>query len=114
MGGKEEEEVGRRKKRRSPINMGRLLEKGETVTLWDGGHRSGEGGAREERSWGGSLVDTCAGRWVCVGRDTGASGLGAGKGSIFHLDDNHIVSAPYFAGKLYLCFWYFSVIIDMT
>ena len=29
-----------RKKRRSPINMGRLLEKEETVTLWDGGHRS--------------------------------------------------------------------------
>ena len=41
MGGEEEEEVGRRKKRRSPINMGRPLEKGETVTLWDGGHRSG-------------------------------------------------------------------------
>ena len=42
MGGMEEEkEVGRRRKRRSPINMGRLLEKEETVTLWDGGHRSG-------------------------------------------------------------------------
>ena len=42
MGGKEEKkEVGRRRKRRSPINMGRLLEKEETVTLWDGGHRSG-------------------------------------------------------------------------
>lgn len=40
MGGKEEEEVERRK-RRSLINMGRLLEKEETVTLWDGGHRSG-------------------------------------------------------------------------
>ena len=39
MGGKEEEEVERRK-RRSLINMGRLLEKEETVTLWDGGHRS--------------------------------------------------------------------------
>ena len=50
----------------------------------------------------------------CVGRDTRASGLGAGRGSIFHLDDNHTVSAPYFAGKLYLCFWYFSVITDMT
>ena len=47
-GGEEEEE-------RSPRNMGRLLEKEETVTLWDGGHRNGEGGAREERSWGGSL-----------------------------------------------------------
>ena len=34
--------------------------------------------------------------------------------AVFHLDDNHTVSAPYFAGKLYLCFWYFSVIIDMT
>ena len=32
---------GRRRKKRSPINMGRLLEKEETVTLWDGGHRSG-------------------------------------------------------------------------
>ena len=40
MGG-EEEEVGRRRKRRSLINMGKLLEKEETVTLWDGGHRSG-------------------------------------------------------------------------
>ena len=47
MGGEEEEEVGRRKKRRSPINMGRLLEKGETVTLWDGGHGCGGGGTRE-------------------------------------------------------------------
>ena len=55
MGGEEEEEVGRRKKRRSPINMRRLLEEGETVTLWDGGHRSGEGGARQERSCRGSL-----------------------------------------------------------
>ena len=26
---------------------------------------------------------------VCAGRDTGASGLGAGKGSIFHQDDNY-------------------------
>ena len=51
---------------------------------------------------------------MCVGRDTGASGLGAGRGSIFHMDDNHTVSAPYFAEKLYLCFWYFSVITDMT
>ena len=49
-----------------------------------------------------------------MGRDTGASGLGAGRGSIFHMDDNHTVSAPYFAEKLYLCFWYFSVITDMT
>ena len=40
MGG-EEEEVGRRRKRRSLINMGKLLEKEETVTLWYGGHRSG-------------------------------------------------------------------------
>lgn len=55
MGGEEEEEVGRRK-RRSPINMGKLLEKGETVTLWDGRHRSGgeepeRRGVREGPSW---------------------------------------------------------------
>ena len=36
-----EERKTPRKRRRSPINMGRLLEKEETVTLWDGGHRSG-------------------------------------------------------------------------
>lgn len=71
------------------------------------------GGTIEERSEGGSLVDTYAERWGVGARHRG-SGLGAGRGSIFHLDDNHTVSAPYFAGKLYLCFSYFSVITDMT
>ena len=70
MGGEEEEEVGRRKKRRSPINMGRLLEKGETVTLWDGGHRSGEGGARQERSCGGSLRGRVCREVGCVCGET--------------------------------------------
>ena len=104
MGGEEEEEEVGRRKRRSPINMGRLLEKGETVTLWDGGHTSGgeepeRRGVREGPSW-----TRVQGGGVCVGRDTGAFGLGAGRGSIFHMDDNHTVSASYFAGKLYLCF----------
>ena len=62
--------MGRRKKRRSPINMGRPLEKGETVTLWDGGHRSGEGGARQERSCGGSLRGRVCREVGCVCGET--------------------------------------------
>ena len=41
VGGRGGGEGGRRKRRRHPRNMKRLLEKEETVTLWDGGHRSG-------------------------------------------------------------------------
>ena len=41
-------EGGRRKRRRHPRNMKRLLEKEETVTLWDGGHRSGGRNQRGE------------------------------------------------------------------
>ena len=42
MGGEEEKEGrGKEEEEETPRNMGRLLEKEETVTLWDGGHRSG-------------------------------------------------------------------------
>lgn len=41
------------------------------------------------------------------------SGLGAGR-ALFFTWMIITVSAPYFAGKLYLCFSYFSVITDMT
>ena len=68
----------------------RSEEREETVTLGDGGQQEWRG--RNERGEGqdGSLSGhVCGEGGVCVGSGTGASGLGAGRGSVFHLDDNY-------------------------
>lgn len=47
-------------------------------------------GNEPEKGRGGSLSRlVCKEGGVCVGRGTGASGLGAGEGSIFHQGDNY-------------------------
>ena len=47
------------------------------------------GGTREERMGEGHGVDVSTGRWGLCGERAGASGLGAGRGSVFHPDDKH-------------------------
>ena len=71
-GGKEEEEI--------PYKYGEAPGEGGNSDIMGWRPQEWRGGTREERCEGGSLVATCAGRWQCVGRDTGASGLGAGRG----------------------------------
>ena len=75
-----------------PVKVGRLLEKcgeaGNTDIMgwrpWVWG-----GGTREERMGEGHGVDVSTGRWGLCGERAGASGLGAGRGSVFHPDDKH-------------------------
>ena len=49
-----------------------------------------------------------------MGRGTGASDLGTGRGSVFQPMINTQASALYFGGKLYLCFRYFSEITSIS
>ena len=59
------------------------------MTLWDGGLGCG-GEEPKRRRWGRVTEGTRArGDGACVGRGTGASDLGAGRGSVFHPDDKH-------------------------